>query len=113
MTKIACYGTLKQGHYNHKYFARHLTLISEQEIEGFQMFNLGHYPCVVRTNNPEDKITVQLMDCDKQGFDKITEMELNAGYVIEKVMIGDTIANIFTFTNTPAHARRIETGNWI
>jgi gamma-glutamylcyclotransferase (GGCT)/AIG2-like uncharacterized protein YtfP len=46
--RLFVYGTLKAGCRNHDCLPRGSELLCKTSIEGFQLWNLGPYPCVTR-----------------------------------------------------------------
>lgn len=117
-TKFAFYGTLRKGHYNYNRLvarAPGMEFEGEQIIGGYKMFDLGHYPCVVKTGNEEDKILVELYTIpDKLHATSIHHMEIGAGYDSEEIQIGDLgTYSIYTQKNDRGgRLRPIEGGDW-
>lgn len=111
---IAAYGTLRKGHYNHNRFD--VTYIGTTTVEGFQLWDLGPYPCVVRTDSNEDVLTVDILEVDEENYKYITGMEIGARYNVEMIEVeynGQIYeCTIYTFKVAPAYARQIESGNY-
>jgi gamma-glutamylcyclotransferase (GGCT)/AIG2-like uncharacterized protein YtfP len=109
MKHIAAYGTLRVGHFNFSRFS--LTPIKQNvEIKGFDLYDLGPYPCVVE--NPDGQITVDILQCSEHTLQGIRRMEVGAGYEYKKINIGGIECEIYFFNNIPKHANKIENGNY-
>ena len=116
MNYILCYGTLRfnedgKPDYNYNRFGGQ-KFIKEFALEGFQMFSLGSFPCVVPTYNKEDKITVELHSVENSAFERINGMEEGAGYRRLEVLINGITATIYYYPSNPKGAKFIENGDW-
>jgi hypothetical protein len=81
--KVAVYGSLKKGHYNH-HWLEHCPLVRTGKIKG-TMYSMGSYPMLMEEGNDEHDIEVY--DVDEETFESIEQMEIGAGYK-EKVVDG-------------------------
>ena len=90
-----------------------MTLEKENvEISGFKMYDLGPYPFVIKTDDPKDKIIVDIFSLDDNTNLNIENMELGAGYQKETIILNNEPITIYTFKQNVAHATHITTGNW-
>jgi gamma-glutamylcyclotransferase (GGCT)/AIG2-like uncharacterized protein YtfP len=85
MKKVLVYGSLREGMYN---FKRVLNFFGESSIKkidsvtlkGFNIFDLGHYPGLNKSENEKDTVVFDLMEVSDKAFEFIERMELGAGY---------------------------------
>ena len=80
VVKIAVYGTLKKGFYNHKRFRldEYGTFLGFDTIFGYDMYDLGMYPIVVKSVSGE--IKVEVYDVSTDMVATLDRMERGAGY---------------------------------
>jgi gamma-glutamylcyclotransferase (GGCT)/AIG2-like uncharacterized protein YtfP len=111
--KIAVYGTLRVGDYNHSYFSSGLKSISERvKISGFKLYSLGPYPCAVKTDDDNDTIIVDVLDpTDKRTERMIDGMERGAGYHFETTNVNGEDCKIYLFKKPSGD--HIENGDWM
>lgn len=81
--RLAFYGTLRRGCYNHQRMfngpKNGITYVGTVKVPGFKMIDLGHYPAVYHSG--EGEITVELnVIPDEYLRRRIDGMELGAGY---------------------------------
>lgn len=115
MPHIAVYGTLRKGHYNHDRFPMQFQtgIKNPVQIEGYKLYDLGPYPCVVYTGNPEDVTTFEIYQVTQRTKDIIDAMEFGAGYDEKRQPItNEVMASIYVFENTPSRATHIESGDY-
>jgi gamma-glutamylcyclotransferase (GGCT)/AIG2-like uncharacterized protein YtfP len=70
---LAVYGTLKSGFTNNILLGGS-TYIGTDTLEGYKMYDLGFFPGVLESDNPEDTIEVELWDIDEatlRGCDRL------------------------------------------
>jgi len=111
---IAAYGTLRKGFYNHNRFEG-VRYLGTTEISGFDLYDLGPYPCVIKNEN--GKITIDLLEVVEDTKKAIDRMEIGAGYNIEEIEIkldGNIYQNvtIYTYNKPPHYAKIIATGDY-
>lgn len=95
MNYIAAYGTLKKGFYNNSRFKNNY--IETAKIDGYQLYDLGPYPAVIRDENAKD-LVVDVLEVDDNEKQAIDRMEQGAGYHLETVNINGRNCTIYTFT---------------
>lgn len=117
MTKnVAFYGSLRKGCYNYERFKDGLTEKGQSVISGFRLYSLGAYPCIIRSDNPEDKVVVDLFEADEATFNRIHRMELGAGYDAEEVELNNENYVIYTFPPSMSEfytRNRVSDGDWL
>ena len=109
---IAVYGTLKRGHYN---FRSGQKFLFEARVPGYQLYDLGVYPCVIPGDETEE-VTVEVMEVDENTYNSITRMEVGAGYKPVTITItNNEVAyecTIYEYTFKPTRGTRIPDGNY-
>jgi|SRR5690606_26956943 len=116
MRKVAFYGSLRKGCYNYEHFKSGLTEKGQTEIPGFRLYSLGAYPCIIRSDDPNDKVVVDLFEADEETFQRIHRMELGAGYRAEPITTGEEEYVVYTFPETSRDVlepRRVTSGDWV
>lgn len=109
MPHIASYGTLRVGHYNFSRFD--LTPVKESVvIKGFDLYDLGSYPCV--EENPGEEITVDILECSEDTLQRIRRMEIGAGYNYKTIDIEGIECEIYYYNKIPNYATKIEHGDY-
>lgn len=112
---VAAYGTLRKGFYNHDRFDG-VKYLGTTQIKGFDLYDLGPYPCVVR--NPEGKLTIDLLEVTDTTKNLTDRMEIGAGYGIEEINIeldGNNYHDVTIYTyNTKqlGNAKLIASGDY-
>lgn len=112
----AFYGSLRKGMYNYEHFKLGLTYHKTVEVEGFRLFSLGSFPCVIRTEDPKDKLTVDLFTATPDTAHRIDRMERGASYDYEEITVDDTNYGIYTWdisTMGRLTDRRVPGGDWV
>ena len=65
--KIAVYGSLRHLEYNYnrfkQYFGDGIEYINTTSITGYQIFDLGSYPGLKLSDNKEDTVVVDILEC--------------------------------------------------
>jgi gamma-glutamylcyclotransferase (GGCT)/AIG2-like uncharacterized protein YtfP len=97
----------------HKQFHEHLHYLYSAWLPGYTMYTLGNYPFIVKTTDPSQKILIEVTGVhDLETQETINKIELDAGYVSEKIIVRNDEVTIFLF-NSPANNMRIESGDWV
>jgi gamma-glutamylcyclotransferase (GGCT)/AIG2-like uncharacterized protein YtfP len=115
MKNIFVYGSLKEGEYNFGRFGETNVLQKNVKINGFLLYSLGPYPCVVKTNNPEDFVIGEIHEVSEGNYNNIARMEFGAGYYSEELKFGEISATIFPMKNNNLgyyKAKLIPEGIW-
>ncbi len=110
---IAAYGTLRRGFYNHDRFSG-VEYLGTTRIKGFDLYDLGPYPCVVE--NPEEEITIDLLEVTAETKSRIDSMEIGAGYGLKEINVNldgkDYTVTIYIYNKTPHNAKLIRSGDY-
>jgi gamma-glutamylcyclotransferase (GGCT)/AIG2-like uncharacterized protein YtfP len=116
---IAAYGTLREGNYNYDRYKRiadasnnTFNKVGEAIIEGYELWDLGPYPYSIKTGNPEDKMTVDIIECDDYTIRSITRMEEGAGYTTEEITINGIECLIYTYPEIISNTKQIKNGDY-
>ena len=70
--RVAVYGSLKQGFFNHELLG-YSTHIDSGFISGFKMFDLELFPAIIRS--PNDKIFVEIYEVEADTLADLDELE--------------------------------------
>lgn len=97
MKLIACYGSLKKGHYNNAALGADADFKGESKIRGV-MYSNGSYPklyhpagafchefCLGKNFDDAREHVLEVYNIDDKHFARIDAMELGAGYVAEQI----------------------------
>jgi len=117
---IAAYGTLREGHYNYDRYKdkadqlpnRTFQKVNEGIVEGYQLWDLGPYPYIVKTGDRDDKIIVDVIETDLNTLQSISMMEIGAGYNVEEVNVNGTDCLIYVYPRTVTNSKQIESGDY-
>lgn len=110
----AFYGTLRIGMENHQVFAKTLVHIRSKTLQGYRMYSLKEYPYVIRTDDQNDHIIVDLFQIASEKTEEmIYEMEIDAGYVLSTVMIEGIKFGIYVFEEPIAGDEYVDGGDWV
>jgi len=105
MKRIACYGSLKKGFWNHSRFGN-MTFVRNYTINGVQLYlSYAPYPFAIQNGGSVD---VEIYDVDEKLYDMLDMMETGAGY--HAVTIGDAV--IWVYDNPPTGSKKFEGTNW-
>lgn len=115
MPKIAVYGSLRRGQYNHDRFGK-MDFLGEATLPGFKMFSLGPYPAVVKTNDETSTIKVELFEVSPNIKQNLDWMEFGAGY--EELEVVASVGNQQINASIYAYPRMVsdtivESGDWV
>jgi len=78
--KLATYGSLKEGFYNHKRWLGDAKPIATSRTRGGMYLISKAYPMLVKTGGPQHIHDVEIYDVDDTTFEQIYFMETGAGY---------------------------------
>ncbi len=128
MKKCLFYGTLRKNGpakkvYNFNRFGGQ-TYVKDWFIDGLSLYNLGYYPCVVKTGGPisntlirksKDQVLCELHNVEDNSFEKIARMEKGAGYSTEVFDIFGEDVYLFYYHKEDVNVEgleKIESGDW-
>ncbi len=107
------YGTLKRGESAH-YFLAEEKFIGPAELEGYEMYDLGEYPGIVKGKG---KVYGELYAVSYETLKKLDEFEENGLFYLrkkEKIKVKDKVyeAWVYEYIETLKNAKKIESGIW-
>jgi gamma-glutamylcyclotransferase (GGCT)/AIG2-like uncharacterized protein YtfP len=109
----AFYGSLRRGMRLHNQFKSDLHYSHSAWLKGYDLYSLGNYPFAVKSSDSSHKILVEVTEILNVETEKsIHDIELEAGYYAEKILIGDNLVTIFLFEEA-ANYLRIDSGDWV
>lgn len=115
METIFVYGSLKEGLYNHYLLGgKFAKLLQKEATTAGRMYSRGDFPVLYKG---DDTIHGEIWDVPDEAFHRIVDMELNAGYSLEKRIINNKyIAFIFLYHGNEQAEKPsayIASGNWV
>jgi gamma-glutamylcyclotransferase (GGCT)/AIG2-like uncharacterized protein YtfP len=116
MSKVAYYafyGSLRKGMYNYELFKSHLEYQFTERLPGFRLHALSHYPIAVKSDSTDDLITVEIFALtDLETRNKIHQIEMDAGYYFEEIIVRGISAMIYLFENSSGYPL-VPDGDWV
>ena len=112
---VFVYGTLMMGFHNHESFGfnANTRFVSRAALQGAVMFDMGFYPCIVLTGNPNNMVHGELYHyCDMECRERVSIMEFGAGFDEEVVTIDGIPASVFVYREKPEGVPWIPGGDW-
>jgi gamma-glutamylcyclotransferase (GGCT)/AIG2-like uncharacterized protein YtfP len=111
--RYAFYGSLRRGMSNYLPLAHGLEFLMETKLPGFRLYALASWPYAVRTNNPDDMITVEIFHVHNRAVEKaIHELELGVGYYYDEVSLEDGQVGIYLYRHAGPETL-VEGGDWV
>ena len=112
-TIFAFYGSLRRGMENHVLHLEHLKYLFSARLRGYNLYSKGEFPIAVKSSSLADSIVVELFKIvDRSTREMIHKLEMDEGYFLDSVTIGETTANIYLFTN-PENYPLVQGGDWV
>lgn len=113
-SQYAFYGSLRKGMENYDACKNDLKYLFTTKLQGFKMYSLVEYPYVVRTEDPRDRIIVDLFRITSRDTEQnIYKMEIDAGYIFSEVIIGGIKFGIYVFETAGTLDPEVLDGDWI
>lgn len=120
-TYMFFYGSIRKNQYNHREIEKVADFKGMTAIKGFKLLSLGSYPCVIPSDNKDDKVIGEVYTIkDIEKIKSIDRLELNFGYkrAKQKVTIGsgDKVEVLFYEFKNPdevKNCRVVESGDWV
>lgn len=109
MPHMLFYGSLRKDQYNFRRFSHRLTYIKTLSLDGYELYNLGMYPGLVKGKG---KVVVELHEATAEAYSAIRRMELEAGYIENLTQVGDCFASLFIYNRPLGEAEKVESGDW-
>ena len=113
-TKIAVYGTLKDGHLNHK---RHLNRPANHHgvwSIPFAMFSNGRFPMLIDAPNEPSDITLEIYHVTEEELHAMDQLEFPFGYGRREINLDEHTAWIYHYrlATPPAGFDPVPSGNF-
>lgn len=107
MKRIAVYGTLKRGHFNHNRFGE-MKFIGTDYIDDLQIWIYDHLGIPFAVPGAGGITTVEVYDIDDDMFENINSMELGAGYKPEIINTCFGKATIWIYPSPPEGTHKMK-----
>lgn len=109
--KICCYGSLKQGFWNHRRFNLGGFFVGKDEVENVALYlTTAPYPFAVEESGAD--VEVEVYDVPANVFASINWMEVSAGYYRKDLMTAYGPASIWLVKEPPHGAQKFEGKSW-
>jgi gamma-glutamylcyclotransferase (GGCT)/AIG2-like uncharacterized protein YtfP len=109
----AFYGSLRRGMSYYEEFKQGLNYQYSLWLKGYDLYSLGPYPFAVKTDDPNSKIMIEVMKIEDPNIEKrIFQIEKDAGYYYEDILIHNKKAGIFLYKNA-ANYPLVSHGDWV
>ncbi|MEQ1586148.1 MAG: gamma-glutamylcyclotransferase family protein [Cyclobacteriaceae bacterium] len=109
----AFYGSLRRGMRYYEEFKYGLKYHHSFWLKGYNLYSLGPYPCAVKSDNPNNKILVEVMKLDDPKVEKkIVRIEMDAGYYYTDILIQNKPVGIFLYERA-ANYPQVHHGDWV
>lgn len=120
MTKVAVYGSLRQGMGNHGLLSGQTFVGTTQTVENYAMYSLGGFPKISLRGEKVCPIVVEIYDVTDEGLDRLDMLEGYRGegmqnfYDRSLVETGEGPALIYHIEDGYGGTRDlVEDGDWV
>ena len=117
MSYIAVYGSLRKGQGNAAYRDVGYDYIGTSTIEGWDLYSLGPYPAIKKSENKKKPLVVDIFKCSNEQKKSIDRMELGAGYEIEKLNVSvdnkEYNCDIYKYLGRVEKDKLVINGDWV
>ena len=109
----AFYGSLRRGMSNYERYKAGLEFLYEEQIRGYHLYQMEHYPYAVKTNQEEDAILVEVFKITDSPTEKaIHDLEISVGYYYDEVEIRRQPVGIYLFKKAGSESL-VKDGDWV
>lgn len=108
--RYAFYGTLRPGMELHQVYQPGMTHLEQALLEGYRLYSLGDYPYAVPSAS--GRIAVDLYRLEPDCAQEIHEMEIEAGYYYDEIIIDGLAFGIYLFDRARSGDPEIRSGDW-
>lgn len=110
---FAFYGSLRRGMDNYNKYKSVLEFITCTRIPGFTLYSLSAYPYAVKSEDRLETIVIEIFRIKgKEGRDKIHQLEVGAGYILEFIEVNDQSVGIYLFERA-GNNPKVKSGDWV
>lgn len=119
---VAVYGSLREGLSNHRLLV-HSKKVYDGVVEGFAMYSLGGFPCIVPTDSASKPVVVEVYEVDEVTLRNLDRLEgYRAGSdnnFYERMSVevhtgSGLVSALIYYMPTPYSARdRVSCGDWV
>ena len=106
------YGTLKNGYRNHR-LLENSKFVGNGEIKGFALYDLGSFPAIVDSENPEEIILGELYEIDEPTLASLDHLE-SEGHLYKRRLVNVAVdgneldAYVYVFLRDLRGAKKLE-----
>ena len=94
----AFYGSLRKGMSNYEQYKAGLEFLFEEQIRGYHLYQMEHYPYAVKTEHSDDVMLVEVFKITDPQIEKaIHDLEISVGYHYDEVEIRGKSIGIYIF----------------
>lgn len=108
--RYAFYGTLRPGMELYQVYRPGMTHLGQALLKGYRLYSLGEYPYAVPSSG--GSIVVDLYRLEPDCARDIHEMEIDAGYYYDEIIIDGLAFGIYLFDRPGAQDPEIRSGDW-
>ncbi|MBX2944034.1 MAG: gamma-glutamylcyclotransferase [Cyclobacteriaceae bacterium] len=107
------YGSLRRGMVNYNIFKSALKYIKTIRISGYELLTLGDYLYAVKSVHTSDSIVIEIFQIeDANVAQAIHQMEIEAGYVFERIEVENMELGIYLFEHL-GNESKVDSGDWV
>lgn len=111
--KLFVYGTLMRNHALHSNLGK-AKFVSEEVLEGFEMHDLGAYPCILNTGNSEDKVYGEVYNIQAPQLRALDCVE-GVPYLFKRIKVDINGEDVYAYEYSSRLGKpnnRIPSGKW-
>lgn len=98
MVKIAVYGTLKRGHYNHKFLNKSQFIGEGRTVDKYKMTSNGHFPYLSKNGDYNTK--VEVFEIDNETLKNVDRLEGHPDFYkreVINVLVGEDVLKCWIY----------------
>jgi len=109
----AFYGSLRKGMKLYEQYKSGLDYRYSFWLSGFKLYSLGSYPCAVKADGLSNRILIEIIQISDPKIEiEIFDLEIEAGYYYEEILIHDIPTGIFLYQDA-ANYPFVRHGDWV
>lgn len=103
--EVCVYGTLKKGYGNHRIITEEGgTYLRNHKIQGFVMFDLGGFPCIVPSTHDSAYVHVEMYAINRKALERMDQLEGHPNFY-QRMIIETEHGRHFVYVYTPSSFR--------